>query len=430
MPNLPRYDSQRQIDPRPSGVQSPGSGYAKVLEGMAQTALDIRVKWEDALTTIQTTVAQGNYKAKATELYNAAINDNDINNEEFYYKELNKTAKENLSGVTNARAREMLGVQLDADMALNKAKIQNIFKKKELEAGKRGLGDNIQDDIINTTIDQFLPSIDTTLNEFKEKGIISEEEADNIRQASIKAKVDNDAYVDPETFLENINEYPLTPKERDKAKENAESLIEDREKIAQIELDSKQMENTLTLAEKIVKGDGDTNEINTALNSGELSSEQAGILLAALVNHSKNIEITKTGKFDVGAYESVITSLSKVDKTTDKILEEIVNSKLKPVDKSYLLAFLRENKSPKNFWEAVREWMTEENLPQGKMLENLFNRLRSGDGVSSAISKAVIDTRKDIKPDIESLTNKGQLMIDANGNKAIVYPDGRIEEVE
>ncbi len=90
---------------------------------------------------------------------------------------------------------------------------------------------------------------------------------------------------------------------------------------------------------------------------------------------------------------------------------------------------------PKTFWERITFWSDEyaEDREETKarlgaeLMDRYLNTDESGKDITNDIIKK---EQKRVNPLIGNADEEGTLMIDAFGNKAIVYPDGRIKEVD
>lgn len=77
--------------------------------------------------------------------------------------------------------------------------------------------------------------------------------------------------------------------------------------------------------------------------------------------------------------------------------------------------------------------MRDPNLNIAEMTRELADRISEGnikDSDIPAIAQDIIRRKRiQLKPEISGHPKEGQLMMDATGNKAMVFPDGSIKEI-
>jgi hypothetical protein len=86
-----------------------------------------------------------------------------------------------------------------------------------------------------------------------------------------------------------------------------------------------------------------------------------------------------------------------------------------------------------NTVKAVKAWMNKNNASDEEItlrVKQLLGTLQNPQGATQDAAKLIMQDHLRSKiPEIDTMSPKGQLMMDAYGNKAIVYPDGTIEPV-
>lgn len=86
-----------------------------------------------------------------------------------------------------------------------------------------------------------------------------------------------------------------------------------------------------------------------------------------------------------------------------------------------------------NTVKAVKSWLNKNNASDEEItrrIKQLLGTLQSSQTPPQDTAKAIIQDHLRSKiPEIDTMSPEGQLMMDAYGNKAIVYPDGTIEPV-
>ena len=122
-----------------------------------------------------------------------------------------------------------------------------------------------------------------------------------------------------------------------------------------------------------------------------MSQDHLSIIVNAAVNRSKNMKLTDDG-----------TNEAKFD------------PKQQAVDNSV---------------RDLQEWSKASNNKDDNVFVRFFKSIFGGKSPQDAHDEAIKATNIQNNPKIMQAPEKGQLMMDAKGNKAMVYPDGHFEEM-
>lgn len=137
MPQLPTYDSQRNIEARtPLPLKNEVEAKYKAGAMMSQAVEGVGDKWVAAQTNMQTTAVKAGYAEKKAVIEATADADTDINGADKRLKELEKAKQEMLKGVSSPALKKQLGFELDHEINLASIKINGIYRKKQIFADR------------------------------------------------------------------------------------------------------------------------------------------------------------------------------------------------------------------------------------------------------------------------------------------------------
>lgn len=259
-------------------------------------------------------------------------------------------------------------------------------------------------------------------------------------------------------------------KTREKLKENLYNIKDPVKRKAAYDF-------TNTLAEKLIADNQETkhNTLLDSLSKGKLTltdvenemqtpEEQGGMKKSILVKYQKALQsgIAKdlnrmfkeqTQDKDptpraraVKQYSDLIDNFisENVDKwhAREKLAEAYADGIINPQEASFLnklktdlkdIEFNRSSSPIVNTVKAVKFWMNKNNASDEEItlnLKQLLGTLQKGEANPQEVSKSLMQNHVYSKiPIAPTLSPKGQLMMDAYGNKAMVYPDGTVEPI-
>lgn len=194
MPNLPTYDSQRNITSQPAApVRNEAKERAEVGVPLIEAAAEIQQKWQNAVDVVQETTARANYETELNEVINKANNDPEHNNSAAYKQEIEKIKERNLKGFQNKLVEQKVALDFDLGNRLANLKIDNIYNKKLIDVGRVSafrLIDLEKSRYINAVDEQQKNSsavaMKSIIDEQVKAGLFSAEEGYKLYEKSIK----------------------------------------------------------------------------------------------------------------------------------------------------------------------------------------------------------------------------------------------------
>ena len=342
MPQLPTYNSQRNIEARPlQPLRDEASFPFQAEQVIVKTLSDITQKMSDARDVMQYTEAKAKYEVSVADIQARANADPDFNNSETYFKEMEEIKKISVSGIKNAQIRDKASFEFDYGNKITAIKIDSQFKKKELEHGQfvldEGLDVLAKKKIMSsvTEASQIDLDIDTLINANIKAGIISESDGkkkrEQLEKASIQFAINQDPDLAEEMLSRGEFQY-LSPEDRVsflKIIETAKAQKEEKIKKQYAE-QKKEIENTLQ--DKFFNEDLSITDLEQAASIPESEGGPDRGLLDRYRNNLfskykdriyKVNPITKEAEgliVDNKKAEEYITSIDKVlDKETDLI---------------------------------------------------------------------------------------------------------------
>ena len=204
MPQLPTYQSQRQLSTEKRGaVQQGAADTANIIsQGIGQVK-DISQKWVDAIATVQYTAAAANSSAAYLDLTNRASIEQDFSKRDEYLEEANKIASEAMDSVKDQRAKNKLYADLTYSSKATEIKINAHFNAREIEFGQtkleEGIETKLQERLTATTSFEVMKidsDIITLIESNKEAGVIDKKQADKYKEEYRKTGVQYEIYAD------------------------------------------------------------------------------------------------------------------------------------------------------------------------------------------------------------------------------------------
>ena len=263
----------------------------------------------------------------------------------------------------------------------------------------------------------------------------------------ISGIMDNAVQMRAFTNEQGLDEVNKVIKNADDSIKDLESLKKRKEK--EIELAAKEAKNAREqeLVEMRVNNKSSLNDLiiqaRTDMNAGRIDAKFA----EAYINSCTSPK-PLNAKTDFDVYKDIMADIINPKKKATEIMTKILaanaDGKLSDTDRDSLL-FTGKLKQDPIFSKAVKEqkpgflataWnmitsIFKSNEDKATVMNNVIKRATSNPEQLPTITKEEID-KEIIKksPDVSLAGKKGQLMIDAQGNKAIVYSDGSFEEVK
>jgi len=235
MPQFPRYESQRQLTTQQPSFLASESAKGKILESVGESASklqgslqEIADKWQNATDTIQKTVAASNFKAGVLDILQRAEVDPRYNNSDQYLKEIEKMKVGSLQGFSSKSAERETAVNLDYESKVARVQIQNIYRKKMINAGQAATMKSLDMEIAGL-YPGWEDRIVKSLGAQAQAGVFSVKDAYNLQKEYAKRGKYNsflrDLQDNPSLAKNNLskNAYDLEPAELEKAKKLQDS---------------------------------------------------------------------------------------------------------------------------------------------------------------------------------------------------------------
>jgi hypothetical protein len=234
----------------------------------------------------------------------------------------------------------------------------------------------------------------------------------------------------------------------EKAQKRLDSIKKDGEQLALIAQNKKEDE-FITAS---IKNQVTIDQVQSSLDAKEISPRFA----KALISNLENPRIVPV-RTDPAVYEEMMNMVMNHDNKASNIratlLEKTAEKKLSEGDRRRLY-YLRQQgndmsvyqgylaeKQPKNIfqkaWDLILSKLPGKDDSQDRVdVANWFiddveaAEIKDSNAIMEAAKKAVNKKIVERNPAIGGVRKEGQIMIDVNGNKALVFPDGSHEEIQ
>jgi hypothetical protein len=211
MPQLPVYNSQRNIAanpvaPQQTGAEQPYIDQQKVLS----TVADISSKWQQAQDVMQSTDAKAKYEVGVADIQSRAAADPDFNNADKYKAELAKLKETTIKGVSNGAVKNGLAMEFNHGNQIAEIKIGAGFQAKQMEYNKVQVATNL-DALEQKKLSASTPAeaahiegeIKNLLEAQVASGVLTYAEADKALKDAQKTAVKYEIYADNSTKEED-----------------------------------------------------------------------------------------------------------------------------------------------------------------------------------------------------------------------------------
>ncbi len=360
MPSFPRYNSRASITTeRPGPLATGAAERTEAIIKPVQDVLTIGQKLSEAQDTIQFTTAKDNYEVGLADIVSRAEQDPDYNSFPKYVEEMKKLKEKNLRGFNSKLNENKAALDFDTDNQLAAIKLQNVYRKKQIEVGQVKLQEGIN--ALTLKNDPKAEADIRGLIDLNVKsGIITPEDGTKLFNRAMETTIEQDILANPEYALQKLQKgdsgayKSISPDKRIDLIKQAEERINkvNRQREEAIAIATNQREAELIDA----KISGSLNEIQVKQEreAGNISAQFADAMINALRS-------PKT----VGAKTD--------DRVFNKIAEDIVNIKdKKPSDIRNIL--LAKNASGELNDEDFKTLYTFNEQVQGKEIDKALNK--------------------------------------------------------
>jgi len=454
MAKIPILKSQAQPSQPSTGRISPLTGPSQALQQVGQQIEKVAHHFDDLQRINQANQAVLRAGRRVEELKTEAISSPDTFDASTLRDRLLTIQNEASSEITNPRARDDFNGKYFSMAQEGEFAIRGILRDREIDLAKRTMLEGI--DAMQNSSNREV-QLKNLLQEYQNALIITPENAFKLEKATLKDWQESDIRdaiaTDADSARDSIlnGEFgELTADETAKWLEVIAQKIKKNDNLAKVQQEAKWTKNITDLYGRI--NEVSTTEIIEMMAQGDIDPQWGADVLEAK-RDPNNIG---------GLYESdADVSMDLYKKLTDPEMTRLqfhrflgeANKKKQITTKDATNAALYVNKvidaavgkgRPNAFSQALRtaietfEAFAIAVAPSGiygyNMVKELLERGIKNNYNAKEIEEATQDilhsTAKSLNPLVSQAGEKGTLMIDANGNRAVVYPDGRIEEVE
>jgi hypothetical protein len=454
MPSFPTYDSNQNINTTPASPEFRGAGQGIAdFKNVLGTVQDITQKLSNANDVMQETKAKTDVEMSLVQQEEAAKNDPNPDNVEAHLKAIQDLNKDATKGISNQEVAGKVALEVNQTTFLSGIKVQDMFKKKQMFANDIYLDKlatttsyNVANAVSPAAAAQDEANFMDTIQQNTNKGLITPERGfllvKNYKLGVLQATLDNDPATtlgDSKTYKElNSGKYDLDFKE----KESAINMIEKRVKEnVQVQKDT-QYKTEAQVAIDMAQGKQIDHAIfANGLKNGTMTKKFADSALKVL--ESPRLVNAKTTN---PAFAEEMEGIFK-SKTKEEIQDGVVNI-LSKADKGELskpdmLVLLRtayargndvrtkQQDEAKAAVKTLGDWADRTKpVDRADVYRDFMNKIHNGESPQSAVQETMKEHTIKTKPEFISFPTTGKIMVDKNGNKAKVFPDGHIEEIK
>lgn len=306
--------SQAKQDP--SVASNTGSLFFKLGKGME----DISAQLEKAHTLAEVTKAENAYALKTAEIKQRAMLDTDTSPEgrKKYHDELMSAASSIGESISLPYAKNEFSAKATSQAELDKFEVDGFYRKRVVDQGKANAAvflDAQKKDYISSNNmamkERAILRRDMKIDQMVESGFISREGAVELKQKMAKewpeAQAQNDAYADPNGFLEREAQgyyKGVDAKTLESLRNASDRIIQKQFKEQKIALAATQNKTEQEFGLRAISGQLPISEINDAEVLKKITPKYANIL-----REYQKSEKTLTVKTDIQLYNDVTDEL-------------------------------------------------------------------------------------------------------------------------
>lgn len=449
MPQLPQYNSNRNIEARPIAPMRDEAAFPfQLTQQIAGAMGEINQKLMQARDVMEYTEARAKYEVATADIQARAAQDPDFKNSGVYLKELQEAKKNSLMGVKNRDMANRAALEFDYGGQIAAIKINAGFHQKQMEYNKNSLSTGV-----NTLMQKSMAAstaaerantqmaIDELIQLNVANGTITDFEAQELVYEAKKNVAMFDAQYNPERFLENKEDYGLNTEKNAEVTALAEKIQKSRDKEMEALKEEEQKQNVINFTEAFLKGelpDISISDIYKRIETGQLPAEFGH----AFVNAITQPKLTKQ-EIEEDQLLSVLDKVLEAD--GNRGFMQVVTSAMRKTGKTSqkelnaLIKFATDNLQEENQKNIIQHalWAIKkgyEYSPAGiavKGMMNFVNNINNGDTPTDAKKKAEYQTATENNPFMLNISDNGTVMVDpVTGVRKRVFRDGRIEDVK
>ena len=456
----------------------------RMFTNIGNTTTEIADKLEKAQSLAEHTKAQNILETNVAKIEAQAAYDQDISpeNHKKYHDALDKAKEESAKGISIPATRDAFMSEATHRSEIGKIKVNSIFTDKMIKNAAEDFKtfmDNQMHKYSATTnpaeLENALLQRDNKLAQMVGAGYISKSEADYAKvQSKDKwddANIKYNSEVRPQWALDELEKGEkgfyagVNQTVRAKGIEEARKSVKRQEGIAKNKLTVQQHAGYRSAFEKYMSGGLNPVDVESMEYRGDLTPEKASVLYKAM-------KATPVVHKDPKSYMDVVHTMLDSKNEPDEIMDKMVNmnsaGKLSADDMKRLYALkvipnqdgsfdsLAEKEGPdaikkdlvsaqnregwrgalnmiKNFVAQAPSYLSDVSGNTADLTKKAIDAFSKGNVSISALPNLVNDLiRQTIiqgNPFIAAANKAGELMVDAYGRRATVYPDGRIESI-
>ena len=458
-PTLPIYNSQKNIN---ANIAEPLRDEAaqpfKDQQQVIGTVADITQKWSHANDVMQYTEAWAKYGVALTDIESRASGDPDFKNSDKYYKEIEDAKKNTLQGISNQQIASKVSLEFDESAAITGIKIGADFQRKQLDYNKVMVKTNL-DNIMQKKIsantaaeaEQYEQDFQNILSSNIAAGTIDLATADEIAYNSTKSAYESIVYSDPSRAIEILKkEKDLSSEDKYKLRNEAQQIQKRDKEFQEWQTKQTQIGGTIELSDALYNNTLTPKMVRTMQQQGIIDSETATIFDSLAIDKKYDIpDSTALGQPDyfLRLLEDSNGEKAQVDKVLRDAAKAYGNGKLGVNQYRYFIENAKEtfDRQSKGIFTETKEQSSikaavkgieefdksnKSNKLKGEMTSKFFDRYKPGEDANKIKNDIINETVVQKKPEISNIPEEGKVMVDKNGNKARVFPDGHYEEVK
>lgn len=457
MPKIPVYNAERNINANPIAPQRHEVDQSfQNTQTVIGAVKNVTQQWSNANDVMQYTEAKSKYETASADISARANADPNFRNSETYSKELEKAKQESVTGIANQEVANKAAMEFDYNNKITGIKIDAGFKQKQIVYNKvqvKNSVDLLQQKRISSSTSaestQYDHQIEQILQANVDSGVLTYQEGIDFAYNSNKRAMENLVYSNPQAGLKALeNNTQLTEKDKYSLIEEAHQ-IEKRDKEFQAwQLKQTQTQGTVELSDALFNKSLSPTMVRDMQQKGLIDSETAAIFDSLAIDKKYDIpESTSLGQPEYFLRLLEDTHGEKVE--VNKILKDAATSyaegKLGVNQYRYFIQSAKEtfDRQSKGIFTPSKEQNAVKSALDGiqsfakstggaveGMFVKFFDRFKPGEDPNVIKSQVINEKVLEDKPEVSAFPSDGKLMIDKNGNKAMVFPDGHIEEIK
>jgi hypothetical protein len=431
-----------EIVPVDMGMMTAGG---KMMSEVGTQLNDIASKFNELDILRKKTRASNDFSIEIDQISNQASQDPNLDNLPLYEQKINEAIEKHSSNVPNGIHRQQTAEAFRINGYNNFSNIRNDFRRRQIQEQR----DNtvlslatMEEEYRNTNDVEVKAEImlrgNALIDDNVRTGIMTLGDGMKVKIATIEkwrlSEAENDAYENPELFLENGNDYyKLSDKEFSGQKKIAEDVIERRkkedEKIYRDNQIQEEFQSIVDLTEnKIIS----PSQVREKWINGDWSDKHAQAYIKATTNPKAvdtEEKVLHSGFTDLakGIYEFE-NKESTQSKLTD-ILEAKGKGSLSDEEMAVLIKLAKEKGDSKkdNFIMATLKGMGNNTKMAFNFLKGIVSKKEPQQAKNDAEFSYAISTN----PYLTNISDKGTIYIDpVTGMKRKYFKDGTYEDVQ